>query len=260
MARSRSSSDAIRIHDEQADLFRQRYEVLSVDPYRDTFVYSRKKIDEVLFETLDGTRPGTLLDIGCGTGEYVRACTDRGWTVTGIEPSQGMLAHASDLNPDATIVSGSAEALPVGEATFDAVISIEVMRYLDDVDPALAEIQRVLKPGGVSIVTYAPRYSTNLYALVNQLSGRFQVGSLSRVKQRFDSRRGLARAYSRNGFVDTAVHGRFFGPWVVLGRFAPGLCARLLRRWEPIDDRLAQIRTLRNFSNAMIVVARKGSN
>jgi ubiquinone/menaquinone biosynthesis C-methylase UbiE len=259
MAHKRNAQ-AVRIHDEQARLFETRYEVLERDPYWDTFAYSRKKIQEVLDRYVASPVPGRhLLDVGCGTGSHLKKWREQGFVCAGCDPSEEMLARAREGNPGVRLDRAAAESLPYDADLFDAVTCIEVMRYLPRPDEALAEIHRVLRPGAVSVATYAPKLATNLYPLINQLTGRVRVGRLSKVRQYFHTAGELERAYARLGFVEVEVHARFFGPFLFVSRLHRRFGSRLLRAWEPTDDVLARHRAIRNFANLFVVTARKRS-
>ncbi len=97
-----------------------------------------------------GVAPGMeVLDVGTGTGLLAREalvlCTPGG-SVTGVDPSAGMMAHAH--LPAVTLLQGRAEELPCGDATADFVTMGYALRHLSDLDRALAEFVRVLRPGG----------------------------------------------------------------------------------------------------------------
>lgn len=85
---------------------------------------------------------GRILDLGAGTGAANDAFGDR--EVVALDPSPEMLA----LNDAGQRVVSIGEALPFEDGAFDAVFSAYVFRNLDSVDDALAEISRVLRPGG----------------------------------------------------------------------------------------------------------------
>ncbi len=85
---------------------------------------------------------GLLLDLGGGTGAANPIFGDR--TVVTLDPSGPMLG----LNPEPKRVVAVGEALPFGDGSFDAVFSAYVFRNLDSVEGAVAEIARVLRPGG----------------------------------------------------------------------------------------------------------------
>ena len=72
-------------------------------------------------------------------------------TVTGIDASPQTLALArrrTQGRGNVTLYQADATALPVSDAVFDAALSVQVLEYVADVDAALAELQRVLRPGG----------------------------------------------------------------------------------------------------------------
>ena len=94
-----------------------------------------------------------VLDIGAGTGGFVAACLERDHTCKGVEPwdqaRSTAVAIGRQLDLPMDIVPGSAEDIPYPSDTFDLVHANSVMEHVADLDHALAEIFRVLKPGGV---------------------------------------------------------------------------------------------------------------
>lgn len=101
-------------------------------------------------------QPGQrLLDVGCGLGEAARAlAADLGSTgeVVGIDGSAAMVDEATRRSVDATcpmrFVVGDALALPEGDDSFDAVRSERMLQWVPDPAQAVAEIARVVRPGG----------------------------------------------------------------------------------------------------------------
>ncbi|MGW4962568.1 class I SAM-dependent methyltransferase [Nonomuraea sp. NPDC004186] len=91
-----------------------------------------------------------ILDAGCGSGPLSAALRDRGAVVTAIDSSAGMLALARQrLGDDANLqVADLSDPLPFADGAFDDVVASLVLHYLEDWGPALAEIRRVLRPGG----------------------------------------------------------------------------------------------------------------
>lgn len=104
-----------------------------------------------LFLDWIGVPPGRhWLDVGCGTGALCAAIIDRCAPagVTGIEPSAGFLARAhANLRELAVLVQGTATAIPLADASFDAVVSGLVLNFIADTSVALAEMKRVARPG-----------------------------------------------------------------------------------------------------------------
>jgi SAM-dependent methyltransferase len=91
-----------------------------------------------------------ILDAGCGSGPLFAALRDRGAIVAGFDSSAGMLEQARRrLGDGADLrVAELGGPLPFPDAAFDDVIASLVLHYLEDWGPALAELRRVLKPGG----------------------------------------------------------------------------------------------------------------
>jgi len=96
-----------------------------------------------------------ILDAGCGSGPLSAALRDRGAVVTGVDASAGMLAQARRrLGDDADLrVHDLADPLPFLDKAFDDVVASLVLHYLQDWGPTLAELRRVLTPGGRLIVS-----------------------------------------------------------------------------------------------------------
>jgi len=88
-----------------------------------------------------------VLDLGAGTGKLTESLLGRGLQVTAVEPLPGMLAELSRRFPQATAVPGSAEDIPLPDGAVDCVVVGQAFHWFDP-DRALAEIARVLRPGG----------------------------------------------------------------------------------------------------------------
>ncbi|MBA3244026.1 MAG: class I SAM-dependent methyltransferase [Actinobacteria bacterium] len=92
-----------------------------------------------------GPGPGALVDVGCGGGSHAVAFTELGWSVTGIDNSEDQLRLARARGVD--VRTGSAEALPLEDASFDAAVSMWTHTDVDDFSAQAGEIARVLRPG-----------------------------------------------------------------------------------------------------------------
>jgi arsenite methyltransferase len=99
-----------------------------------------------------------ILDVGSGPGFLVAslaAAVGPGGVVHGLDPSAPMNALAAELTatqPWVHIDTGDALALPYPDATFDAAVSTQVYEYVPDIPAALAELRRVLRPGGRALI------------------------------------------------------------------------------------------------------------
>jgi SAM-dependent methyltransferase len=100
-------------------------------------------------------RPGmTILEIGCGTGYFTRELTRRGADIIAIDVSPELLeiAKAKSSAPNVRYEIQNASALTYSDATFDSVVGSSVLHHLE-IEEALREIYRVLKPGGTIYFT-----------------------------------------------------------------------------------------------------------
>ena len=95
---------------------------------------------------LDGA--GRVLDLGCGDGQISRLLAGRGARVVGIDPTWNQIRVAHERGGGATYARSGAAALPFADGSFDAVVACLVFEHIDDVDAAIAEVARVLRPGG----------------------------------------------------------------------------------------------------------------
>jgi ubiquinone/menaquinone biosynthesis C-methylase UbiE len=100
----------------------------------------------------------TILDIGCGTGNYTdlfqKVTQAKHYRVHGIEPSEGMISKARQKNSQITFKQATAEDIPFEGNFFDFVFMTDVIHHIPDIRKMFSEIQRILKPGGkVCIVT-----------------------------------------------------------------------------------------------------------
>jgi SAM-dependent methyltransferase len=92
-------------------------------------------------------KPGeSLLDVGCGTGWFTRRAAADGFQATGLDPNPGWLGFArARSSPALTWVEGDARTLPFADASFDHVLSIAALCFIDDERQAVAEIVRVTR-------------------------------------------------------------------------------------------------------------------
>ena len=131
-----------------------------------------------------------ILDVGCGAGPLLEALRDRGAIVTGIDPSAKMLELARRrLDEGVTLNQGAlgSDPLPYPDATFDDAIACLVLHYLQDWTAPLAELRRVLVPGGRLIVAvnhpfvYKLLYPDASYSLIAEYSEDYTFSGKSAV-------------------------------------------------------------------------------
>src|ERR1035441_2025160 len=113
---------------------------------QDIYTQIVQRLDSCLF-------PGQLLDVGCAMGHFMRCARQHGWNVRGVECSSYAAAYGREkhgLQIDAVCDLRDAR-LP--KSAFDACVLIEVAEHLPHPRQTLAEVFRVLKPGGILYVT-----------------------------------------------------------------------------------------------------------
>jgi SAM-dependent methyltransferase len=103
--------------------------------------------DEVL-DSLPVADDATVLDLGAGTGKLTRVLARRYARVIAVEPLDGMRGILGRVVPEVEALRGSAEQIPLEDASVDAVFAAQAFHWFDH-DRAIPEIARVLRPGGV---------------------------------------------------------------------------------------------------------------
>lgn len=89
-----------------------------------------------------------VLDIGCGDGQLSRLIAAGGGVVAGIDPTWNQITVAQERAGGAVFARSAAAELPFAAGSFDAAVACLVFEHIDDVDGAIAEVARVLRPGG----------------------------------------------------------------------------------------------------------------
>jgi len=107
-----------------------------------------------------GSKRGLLLDIGCAAGAEFQPLLARGFQIVGLDYSSEMLRLAKQRfgtsdggSQSVHLCRADAEALPFPDASFDHVVCLGVFEYLSTYDRCLDEIHRVLRPGGLAIIS-----------------------------------------------------------------------------------------------------------
>jgi ubiquinone/menaquinone biosynthesis C-methylase UbiE len=109
-------------------------------------------------------RGAKLLDVGCGPGETAAKLMQRGYEVWGVDIAQPMIRHAQERCGAERFRVGDIEQIPFPDSTFEGVLCLGVIEYLDADGAALREIARVLKPGGTAVIA-TPSATCPLYQM-----------------------------------------------------------------------------------------------
>jgi ubiquinone/menaquinone biosynthesis C-methylase UbiE len=149
---------------EQEQLVRSHYNRISDkwgDLYKDEVTFAnynfivRKRHVMGLFDK----KGGRFLDAGCGTGDFIPDLIDRKGKVTALDFAEDMIEQSRTrmakrrLDKQVEFAVGDVTDLDYDDNSFDAIIGVGLIEYLTDYRAALREFLRVLKPGGIVIVT-----------------------------------------------------------------------------------------------------------
>jgi SAM-dependent methyltransferase len=166
----------------------------------------------------DVSGPAVVLDVGCGDGSSLEttALGNPGHQFAGVDWSADGLRRARSRG--LTVLRGGLDALPVASGTADVVIMSELIEHLVDTDGAVAEVRRVLRPGGsllLSTPNLAAWYNRGMLALgyqpvFTEVSMHGVYGRPGRVVAghlRVFTRRALAEFLTASGFRCVRVTG-----------------------------------------------------
>ncbi len=186
-----------------------------------------------------------VLDVGCGPGFYVVDILEivgENGAVSGVDASAAMLAIAGRKVGDRSnvrLLEGEATKLPVGDASVDRAISVQVFEYLSDVDAALAELMRVVRPGG-RVVIWDIDWSTLSWHCSDAERMRRMVRAWDRHLADPVLPRTLLASLRRAGFTDVR---RDAHPFIAetmdpeaFGGYMPALIRRYLGGLEDVDQ------------------------
>jgi ubiquinone/menaquinone biosynthesis C-methylase UbiE len=194
--------------------------------------------------------PGRLaMELGCGTGIFLEKVAPSGARIVGLDLSTDLLAKARGRLTGVQNVAlhrGDAEHLPYAPSSFDAVYGSSVLHHLD-LDRALAETFRVLRPGGRCVFT-EPNILNPQVALMFHLGLTKRYFGVSPDEMAFSRFRAL-RALRAAGFADAAVE-----PFDFLHPATPpSLCGVV----DGVGRALERVPLLREISGSFVVRARR---
>jgi len=256
------------VSDEQAQI-RQHFDSAS-DYWHDIYAdlssftgYALRKRQAIALDIIRANIPsGAVLDIGCGAGPAVLELAEHGYDAAGIDFAPQMIeratAAADSRGLSADFRVGGADSLDFPDASFDAVIALGLLASLRDDRPALREMQRVLKPDGLLIVTLpnmlaldrwlglprslpilAPPRIRLAFRWIGNVARRL-AGKAPKSGLRY-GKSGFPMRYKRHlqdcGFVDVTYTASSYGPVMPLG-FNWFSDANLIRISEALNQTL----------------------
>jgi SAM-dependent methyltransferase len=190
-----------------------------------------------------------VLDVGCGDGTFAVAAAIRGASVTAVDRSEPMLGaarrRAADAGVEVCFKQADVRRLPFDDGAFDVVLAVAVLCFVEDAAGAVAEMGRVLAPGGRLVLGDLNPWST--WAASRRIRG--WLGDRTWGQARFRSGPDLARLAAGAALDVQFVRGAVFYPPI------GGLAAVL---W-PLDRRLGTVTTFGGAFVAMVALKR-GAN
>ena len=182
-------------------------------------------------------RPTRVIEVGSGRGELAeRIVRDVGAELVAVDQSERMVELARERGVDARV--GDVQNLPFGDASFDCAVAAWMLYHVPDLDRGLAELARVLKPGGRLVAV------TNTRDNLPELWGRF--GDRAARAHTFNAENGaatLARHFAR--VEQREARGTVtFADWNAARSYVAASITRpdLAERFEPFDGKLVCLR------------------
>lgn len=203
---------------------------------------------------LAGAEGLSILEAGCGTGLLLDRLRPHVGRAVGVDLSRGMLKKARERQLE--IVQGSVTALPFADASFDLTYSFKVLAHVEQIELALSEMTRVLKPGGVLCAEFYNELS--LRYLIKRLKPATKTSadfSDEAIFTRYDSL-GRIKSYLPKSLSVENVYGiRVLTPTAAVHKVP--VVAPLL---QSLEKKAAGLPVLRNFGGFLLIVAKKATS
>ncbi len=120
----------------------------------------RYVLDPIMLPRALAATPKTALDVGCGEGRFCRMLGAHGIACTGIDPTRALLDRARELHPDGEYIEASGDRLPFQDSSFDLVVAYLSLIDMPEITKPIAEIARVLRPGGTLLIANLNGFNT----------------------------------------------------------------------------------------------------
>jgi SAM-dependent methyltransferase len=157
-----------------------------------------------VFADFAGMQAGEhVLDVGAGTGALTVELVRRGAQVAAIDPSPSFAASLARRLPDADVRHGPAEDLPWPDESFDEALAQLVLTFMNDAPCGVAEMRRVVKPGGLVATCMWDRDGMEMLAAVNRTQRALgDGGATTEARTAYRSRAEIEGLFAGDGFDD----------------------------------------------------------
>jgi len=135
---------------------------------------TEKRLKVVFNELLEGhsLKGAKVLEIGCGLGYFSERAYKLGAKVTGVDVGKNLLKISKKRVPKGIFILGSASQLPFSKESFDFVLCTEVIEHVENQRKAIEEMFRVIKKGGMLVITSPNRFFKPLFDFLSKIGVR----------------------------------------------------------------------------------------
>jgi ubiquinone/menaquinone biosynthesis C-methylase UbiE len=195
---------------------------------------------EFIFESINLSQTFTIMDVGAEAGRFsLLAASDKAMAI-GIDLASYGLQRLKLKSQHVNVIQADARKIPLKDEVFDAIIMVEVLDYIAELDEALAECYRTLKTNAPLLLSFGNKSS--LKSKLREFQGKSYTHSYASVM----------RCLSKTGFTVTRKMGY---SWLPFGRMSESLWVPFLGRIE----KLFALRSLPSLSPWVIVRAVKSA-
>ena len=258
---NKTVNSAIKRHDLDASGFDSLYKGLDNSSKARVFMLGRNLIIEELDTFLKTLPQGAkILDVGCGTGHLTNKIKQKGYDVYGIEPSSEMLKIAKKNFPSIPLRSDISSKISFDNDYFDAIIALEVLRYLDEEENhnSLKEFHRCLKERGSFFVTQVNAFSTDFYYFFYHLKSLYSY-IFKKVNHHcyFTTPRAQEILGRKCGFKSIKTIGLFFGSSRIAFKFGKKFGNSYYRFLRKISQQRITKYFYKAFCGHLVVIGKK---
>jgi SAM-dependent methyltransferase len=167
--------------------------------HADTNDYRNDLLMPFMLELLGDVRGVSILDLGCGEGGYSRELAARGAKVAGVDGSTRLVARARERAPAIQYFVANANALePIAAASFEIVMASMSLMDVEDYEGAIAEVSRVLIPGGRLFMSIThPCFSPPISGWIKSEDGELKHFAVDRYMERAEWDDLIASSFER---------------------------------------------------------------
>lgn len=174
------------------------YDPIAANYDRRYAVNDYSQVQAALLDFVASIPNGRALEVGCGTGHWLRVIGDAAVRVTGVDPSANMLRFARTRVPVGALVRATAEHLPCRDAAFERVYCVNALHHFDDKPGFVAEARRVLAAGGrLLTIGLDPHIGTDRWFIYDYFAPVLEID-----RRRYPSTERIREWLRDAGFID----------------------------------------------------------